>query len=406
MESFDADISFKDSGQDSTFGSQDVQRNDRTLDTIFTGEQEFHAPDMNKDGRETKEDHHDDRILDTIFSDEDDLPTDLQDAIDRAPGESIGDRILDALFSEGGEQEIDPDELAAQEPPEYRRGPEMMVGAEEGSWKQVQETEGDAKSHIPENSILQKVIPAIDIVPIDEDDGDDAQTDDAGAENDVSDSPEENPDTQEDSAETSDADVANESDAGEQKELSQEEINEKQKEAIKEGIIKLLKGELNKDEKGNLAEMIMDQYYISQGYTPLHERVTSLDQKGHKGIDGIYEKEGPDGKKQYVIADAKYGQSPLGDTKDGTKQMSEDWIDDRLDDSVGKEKADEIREAAQDGRVETSVFHVDIAGNDSGQSGEVKCETQSVDETGSKIPGTKQEVQTYDANGDVKEEQS
>lgn len=100
----------------------------------------------------------------------------------------------------------------------------------------------------------------------------------------------------------------------------------------------------------------MDQYYISQGYKPLHSpRVTSLEDKGHHGIDGVYEKDG-----KYIIADAKYGQARLGDSQDGT-QMSQEWINKRLDDAVGKEKADEIREAYENDpdSVSTEVYHFD-----------------------------------------------
>ena len=44
-----------------------------------------------------------------------------------------------------------------------------------------------------------------------------------------------------------------------------------------------------------------------------------------------------------MIVDAKYGSASLNpNTKDG-KQMSENWIDQRLDKDLGKEKADELR---------------------------------------------------------------
>ena len=102
--------------------------------------------------------------------------------------------------------------------------------------------------------------------------------------------------------------------------------------------------------------LFRSQYYISQGYKPLHSpRVTSLEDKGHHGIDGVYEKDG-----KYIIADAKYGQARLGDSQDGT-QMSQEWINKRLDDAVGKEKADEIREAYENdpNSVSTEVYHFD-----------------------------------------------
>ena len=107
-----------------------------------------------------------------------------------------------------------------------------------------------------------------------------------------------------------------ESEGQEKKELTEDEINQKQREAIKDALQRLERGEeLTREEKGNLCEMMMDQYYISQGYKPLHSpRVTSLEDKGHHGIDGVYEKDG-----KYIIADAKYGQARLGDSQDGTQ---------------------------------------------------------------------------------------
>ena len=148
-----------------------------------------------------------------------------------------------------------------------------------------------------------------------------------------------------------------ESEGQEKKELTEDEINQKQREAIKDALQRLERGEeLTREEKGNLCEMMMDQYYISQGYKPLHSpRVTSLEDKGHHGIDGVYEKDG-----KYIIADAKFGQARLGDSQDGT-QMSQEWINKRLDDAVGKEKADEIREAYENdpNSVSTEVYHFD-----------------------------------------------
>ncbi len=183
------------------------------------------------------------------------------------------------------------------------------------------------------------------------------------------------------------------------KELTEDEINEKQRAAIKEAFEKIKNGEkLTDQEKGNLCEMMMDQYYISQGYTPLHDRVTSLDDKGHQGIDGVYEKTNPDGSKSYVIADAKYGQSPLGNTMDG-KQMSEDWIDNRLDDSVGKEKADEIRDAQEDNpdSVSHEVYHYEPNENEYGNT---SSDVTSVDEDGNKNHD-KTVVEEFDEDGNT-----
>lgn len=185
------------------------------------------------------------------------------------------------------------------------------------------------------------------------------------------------------------------------KELTEEEINEKQKSAIKEGLKRIRNGEvLTKEELGNLGEMMMDQYYISKGYKPLNKyRVTSLDDKkgGFKtGIDGVYEKTNPDGSKSYVIVDAKYNTSQLSETNDG-KQMSDNWIDKRLDDAVGKEKADEIREAAEDNpdSVKHEVYHIDP---NLDENGHMHSDTQEVDSDGNRI-GEKIVVELFDADG-------
>src|SRR5699024_9578947 len=95
-------------------------------------------------------------------------------------------------------------------------------------------------------------------------------------------------------------------------------------------------------QKGNYGEMKMDDYFESQGYERIsNDRVTSLDDKLSKGIDGVYENANPPPK--YVIAEAKYSTSQLSNTKFG-RQMSDEWIDNRnrLVNAVGKDKADEI----------------------------------------------------------------
>lgn len=184
-------------------------------------------------------------------------------------------------------------------------------------------------------------------------------------------------------------------------ELSEEEINEKQRKAIKDALKRILSGEeLTKEELGNLGEMMMDQYYISQGYKPLNKhRVTSLDDKKdgfRTGIDGVYEKTNSDGTKSYVIADAKYNTSQLSETNDG-KQMSDKWIDKRLDDAVGKEKADEIRDAAEDNpdSVKHEVFHIDP---NIDENGNMHTDVQELDSDGNKV-GEKKVVETYDFEG-------
>jgi hypothetical protein len=187
------------------------------------------------------------------------------------------------------------------------------------------------------------------------------------------------------------------------KELSEDEINEKQRAAIKDALERIRNGEkLSAEELGNLGEMMMDQYYISQGYKPLNKhRVTSLDDKKggfRTGIDGVYEKTNPDGTKTYAIVDAKYNTSQLSETNDG-KQMSDNWIDKRLDDAVGKEKADEIRDAAEDNpdSVRHEVYHIDP---NIDENGNMHTDVQEVDSEGNKV-GDKTIVEYIDENGNI-----
>lgn len=102
-------------------------------------------------------------------------------------------------------------------------------------------------------------------------------------------------------------------------------------------------------EKGNYGEMKIDQDLSQKGYQRISlDATTTLDAPTHQGIDGIYYN--PDGKPPYLIVDAKYNTAELKNTNDGL-QMSQNWIDKRLDAAVGKEKADEIRMAQLNGDV-------------------------------------------------------
>ncbi len=71
------------------------------------------------------------------------------------------------------------------------------------------------------------------------------------------------------------------------------------------------------------------------------DRVTDLDSPTHHGIDGVYYN--PDGHPPYIIGEAKYGSSELSVLADGTPQMSDKWIIDRLENSVGDQIARNIK---------------------------------------------------------------
>ena len=111
-------------------------------------------------------------------------------------------------------------------------------------------------------------------------------------------------------------------------------------------------------QKGVFGEAIADNHMASKGYTKINgENVKIGDAPKGPGIDGIYQNSSPP--PQYVVADAKYGTSQLGTLKDGTRQMSDDWIDNRLNQEVGRRIADELREAGY----ERMVLRVDEFGN-------------------------------------------
>lgn len=120
----------------------------------------------------------------------------------------------------------------------------------------------------------------------------------------------------------------------------------------------------NTHETGNYGEMKTDQDLRTKGYERIStDMVTDIDQSGHQGIDGVYYKK--DGDPEYLIVDSKYGSAQLNpNTKDG-KQMSNEWINNRLDKDVGKEKADEIRmeKVLNPDNVGSYVAHVDADGN-------------------------------------------
>ena len=98
----------------------------------------------------------------------------------------------------------------------------------------------------------------------------------------------------------------------------------------------------NNIQKGNYGEMKMDVYFKSQGYERISlDRVTDLNAPTHQGIDGVYYN--LDGHPPYIIGEAKYGSSRLAILADGTTQMSDKWIIDRLENAVGEGVANDIK---------------------------------------------------------------
>ena len=111
-------------------------------------------------------------------------------------------------------------------------------------------------------------------------------------------------------------------------------------------------------EKGVYGEAKADEYMSSQGYDKLNgDLVQAGDSpKGH-GIDGVWKNANPP--PEYVVTEAKYGSSQLSTLKDGTKQMSDTWIDDRLDSEVGQNAAEDVRDSMARGETEKWLLRVD-----------------------------------------------
>ncbi|HDZ4944421.1 TPA: hypothetical protein RTF91_001558 [Campylobacter jejuni] len=119
----------------------------------------------------------------------------------------------------------------------------------------------------------------------------------------------------------------------------------------------------NNRQKGNYAEMQMDEYYKAKGYERISfNEVKGLDDKIHHGIDGIYYN--PNKNPKYIIAEAKFGKSKLNKK---TGQMSDKWLTDnklkRLKDNVGEKHAKEIDKLLNSNEVRKDLFHIDKGGN-------------------------------------------
>lgn len=173
--------------------------------------------------------------------------------------------------------------------------------------------------------------------------------------------------------------------------MTPEEIAEAQDriiEAVENGEIVLTTDR----ERGNFGEMKADQEMRKKGYERISGgAVTSLDDAGHQGLDGVYYN--PNGRPPVLIADAKYNKAQLHkETSDGP-QLSWNWTDKRLDADVGKEKADEIRLAKLSGEVLCVVVRV---AKDGDPEAPVTCD--AVDDDGN-IAERNVQIQTVQQEG-------
>ncbi len=111
-----------------------------------------------------------------------------------------------------------------------------------------------------------------------------------------------------------------------------DDIYKSQKETIQnvlDGLIDLDQFD-NTIRKGNFGEMVTDEDLYSRGYEPLHIRRTDIDQPLDTGIDGVF-KNPETG--EYIIVESKFNNAQLSTLEDGTRQMSDEWITNGLNDA-------------------------------------------------------------------------
>lgn len=150
------------------------------------------------------------------------------------------------------------------------------------------------------------------------------------------------------------------------------EAAEKAKKTLDDALEKFDPKTATNKQKGNFGEMASHDNMVNnpalkdKGYDLKRigdDAPSGLDDTIKKGIDGIYENANPPPK--YVIDEAKYNTSQLGNTKGG-KQMSDDWIKDqdykRIKDQVDPKTARDIEKAMQEGRVDKVLSKVDANG--------------------------------------------
>lgn len=81
-------------------------------------------------------------------------------------------------------------------------------------------------------------------------------------------------------------------------------------------------------QKGNFGEIASDVALQLKGYTPLHNRITDINNPTHLGIDAVF-KTTVGGVTKYYIVEAKWGNKST-DNNTVPRQMSDAWINGRL----------------------------------------------------------------------------
>lgn len=126
---------------------------------------------------------------------------------------------------------------------------------------------------------------------------------------------------------------------------------------LKEFLQEALKS-TNPTKRGNIGEQYtaLDKV-LKRGWKMISPKnlPKDMNNKGHQGIDGIFEKDG-----KFIIVDAKYRTSELQDTDDG-KQMSKNWILNRIKAYCGADEklAERIKSELKKGNVKCMVAKID-----------------------------------------------
>ena len=126
---------------------------------------------------------------------------------------------------------------------------------------------------------------------------------------------------------------------------------------LKEFLQEALKS-TNPTKRGNIGEQFtaLDKV-VKRGWKMISPKnlPKDMNDKGHQGIDGIFEKDG-----KFIIVDAKYGTSELQDTDDG-KQMSKNWILNRIKAYCGADEklAERIKFELKKGNIKCMVAKID-----------------------------------------------
>ncbi len=146
----------------------------------------------------------------------------------------------------------------------------------------------------------------------------------------------------------------------EDQEIPKKEVIEAQN--SQDDIIELVNsGEIELDssiKKGNYGEMITDRHYEKNGYDRISlDRVTDIADSSHQGLDGVYQNK--ENNSDYRVVESKFGSSTLSVLSNGTPQMSEPYISDRLESAVGTKKYIDIM---MNGYT-SELSNIDIDGN-------------------------------------------